>query len=436
MHDTKNSPTPGPADRAACLDAYRRVRRQSEDLAGNLTPEDQTAQSMPDASPAKWHLGHTSWFFDAFLLVPNLGGYEAFDETYYYLFNSYYELAGERHPRPQRGLLTRPPVDEIARYRRHVDDAMARLIDTASEDLWAEIAPLVELGLNHEQQHQELLLTDILHLFSLNPLKPAFQPYRPAPARQTAELGWAEFEGGLMETGHGGTGFAYDNEGPRHRVWLEPFRLASRTVTNGDWKQFMADGGYDDPLLWLADGWATVLAEGWQAPLYWREDEESEGGWTQMTLNGPQPVLDIDPVCHVSAYEAAAYAAWAGKRLPTEAEWEVASMGLENALEPSGNTLGSGLLRPVAPFEATDGLQQMFGDVWEWTGSAYSPYPGFTPPPGAVGEYNGKFMANQLVLKGGSCATPDGHVRATYRNFFYPHQRWQFFGLRLAEDAT
>ena len=404
---------------------FRRVRATSMELAGGLSPEDQVVQSMPDASPVKWHLAHTTWFFETFLLIPNLPRYRPFDPAFGYLFNSYYEAIGARHPRPRRGLVTRPGVAEVAAYRAHVDAAMLTLLERAEAE---RLAPLVTLGLAHEEQHQELILMDLLHLFSCNPLAPAYRPCRPAPSGPAHEGRWVAVDGGVVALGHDGEGFAFDNEGPRHEVLLRPFRLFSRPVTNGEWRAFIEGGGYRNPALWLSDGWATVQAEGWEAPAYWRWEED--GGWSEFTLLGKQPLDEDAPVCHVGFYEADAFARWAGKRLPTEAEWETAAAGLAAA----GNTLGSGLLRPVAAAEG-GGLAQMFGDVWEWTASAYSGYPGFRPAAGAVGEYNGKFMANQFVLRGGCCATPDGHVRATYRNFFYPHQRWMFSGVRLAEDA-
>jgi ergothioneine biosynthesis protein EgtB len=401
------------------------TRKLSLSLAAPLSDEDQVVQVMDDASPTKWHLAHTTWFFEAFLLKRFLPGYRVFDERFEYCFNSYYETVGDRHPRPSRGLLTRPSAEEVRDYRAHVDDALARLCDA---DLPETAAELIELGINHEQQHQELLLTDILSLFAGEPLKPAYAEADPGVRNSAAtKLEFLSFAGGIFEIGHQGEGFAYDNEGPRHEQLVRPFKLASRLVTNSDWIEFIADGGYAAPTLWLADGWNIVKGQGWQAPLYW---EEADGGYMQMSLRGFRPVDLAAPVCHVSFYEADAFARWAGLRLPTEFEWEVAASDLAVA----GRTLGAGHLRPM-PAERGAGLKQMYGDTWEWTSSAYLPYPGFKAPPGAVGEYNGKFMCNQFVLKGGSCATPDGHVRATYRNFFYPHQRWQFMGLRLAGDA-
>ncbi len=416
-------------ERQSLFQRYRTVRQQSEALVGGLAPEDMVPQSMPDASPAKWHIAHVTWFFETFLLVPHVPDYRPADPIFGFLFNSYYEAVGARHPRPQRGLLTRPTVAEVFAYRAHVDAAMARLIETADDALLHELTPLVELGFAHEEQHQELILMDLLHLFSQNAMAPAYRPFRPAPARTAPPVSWQRFDGGIVEIGADADAvFIFDCEGPRHQVLLRPFKLASRCITNGEWKAFIADGGYARPEFWLSDGWATVQREGWQAPLYWQKDD---GRWQAMTLAGLQPVDDHAPVCHVSFFEADAYARWAGKRLPTEGEWERASRGLAAA----GNTLGSGYLRPVAA-EAGPGLQQMFGDVWEWTQSPFSPYPGFKPAQGAVGEYNGKFMSSQMVLRGGCCATPDGHVRATYRNFFYPAMRWMFAGVRLAEDAA
>jgi ergothioneine biosynthesis protein EgtB len=409
------------------------VRQASLDLGARLSDEDQTPQSMTDASPAKWHLAHTSWFFEVMLLEPFLEGYTSFHPKFTYLFNSYYETVGARHERPKRGLLTRPSASEIRDYRAYVDAAMERLFDQApSLDAVQATADLVELGIAHEEQHQELLLTDILHLFSMNTLNPAFQSYRPIAAGKAPALGWIDFEGGIVEIGDPGDGFAFDNEGPRHDVLLRPFKLATRPVTAGEYIAFMADDGYRRPELWMSDGWATVQEFEWTAPLYW---QMSDGVWHVMSLSGLQEVNTQAPVSHVSYYEADAYARWAGARLPSETEWETAaaSDGVAEQMA-TGNFRGAGLLRP-RPAGDGDGLQQMFGDVWEWTSSAYAGYPGFAPVAGAVGEYNGKFMSNQMVLRGGSCVTPNDHVRASYRNFFYPHQRWQFMGLRLACDG-
>lgn len=414
--------------RAPLLAQFSDVRATTERLAAPLTGEDQTVQSMEDASPAKWHRAHTSWFFETFILGPFAEGYEPFDPDYGYLFNSYYEAVGARHPRPHRGLLTRPNAEEVGAYRTHVTSAVDELAANCDDQAWNEIEPLLILGLHHEQQHQELLLMDILHAFSCNPLEPAYARTTPLPAHKEFPLTWTEHNGGLVEIGRSGNAdtFTFDNEGPRHEVILRPFKIANRLVTNREWLAFMEDGGYQRPEFWLADGWAIVQQEEWTAPLYWRE--EDSGSWSAFGLRGRQP-LNLDaPVCHVSSYEADAYATWAGKRLPTEAEWETAAADVEL----KGNLLPREALRPL-PAENTD-MSQIIGDVWEHTRSPYTPYPGFKAPEGAVGEYNGKFMSNQMVLRGGCCVTPGGHIRTSYRNFFYPHQRWMFAGVRLAED--
>ena len=426
-----NGPALRTGDRHRLSTRYETVRSGSQALVAGLNEADVTVQSMPDASPAKWHLAHTTWFFESFVLMPRAQatGYQAFDERYFYLFNSYYEAAGPRHPRPRRGLLTRPSMAEVLQYRSYVDDALGRLLETLDPERDANTLELIELGTHHEQQHQELLLTDILHLFAQNPLRPAFRSPEPLAVSGVAPVPerWIDFEGGLSWHGHGGEGFAFDCETPRHQALLHPYRLCNRTVTNGEWIDFIEDGGYESPLLWLSDGWTTVCGESWNAPLYWhRRDDE----WWSMTLRGPQTVDRDAPVTHISYFEADAYARWAGRRLPTEFEWEAA--GSDRPLE--GNFLDSGRLRP-APAQNPGGLAQMYGDVWEWTASPYIAYPGFEPDPGAVGEYNGKFMCGQFVLRGGSCVTPPAHLRTSYRNFFYPQQRWQFTGLRLAEDA-
>jgi ergothioneine biosynthesis protein EgtB len=413
------------SDSQSLRDRLFETRRLSTELAAPLSDEDQVVQAMDDASPTKWHLAHTTWFFEAFLLKRFLPGYRVFDERFEYCFNSYYESVGARQPRAKRGLLTRPSAQEVRDYRDFVDAALKRLFD---QPLKQEASELIELGINHEQQHQELLLTDILALFAAEPLKP---PYREGgagvAASDAAPLSWIAFDGGIFEVGHDGKGFAYDNEGPRHEALIRPFKLADRCVTNAEWLEFIKDGGYATPTLWLADGWNTVKSQDWRGPLY---VEEAEGGLMQMSLLGFRPVDPAAPVTHISYYEADAFTRWAGYRLPTEFEWEVAAA----SVKVEGRTLGAGHLHPM-PASTGLGLKQMFGDVWEWTGSAYLPYPGFKAAPGAVGEYNGKFMVSQFVLRGGSCATPEGHVRQTYRNFFYPHQRWQFTGLRLAQDA-
>jgi ergothioneine biosynthesis protein EgtB len=415
-------------ERDALARRYASVRAHTEALAAPLSPEDQTVQSMPDASPTKWHRAHTSWFFETFLLQPLLPGYRAFDAAYAYLFNSYYEAVGPRYPRPERGLLSRPGTGEIAHYREHVDAAIARLIATLGEAPWRQAARLIELGLNHEEQHQELLLMDIKHVLALNPLQPAYVAPRARQAAAASPFGWIEEPGGLRQIGHDGEGFAFDNETPRHRTWLEPFRLGLRLVTCAEYLAFIDDGGYERAEFWLSDGWATVQQQGWRAPLYWRRED---GAWSIFTLTGRRALDPAEPVVHVSCYEADAYARWAGKRLPREAEWEVAAAA--DGAPLGRNLLERGLLHPAPAAGA--GLQQMIGDAWEWTASPYVAYPGYRPPAGAIGEYNGKFMSNQMVLRGGAAVTPAGHVRFTYRNFFPPAARWAFGGIRLAEDA-
>jgi ergothioneine biosynthesis protein EgtB len=392
-------------ERARLRDAYRAVRSETERRAGPLSPEDQVVQSMPDTSPTKWHRAHTTWFFEQFLLKEYLEGYPIFDERFAFLFNSYYVAAGPRHDRPRRGLLTRPATSEVASYRAHVDAAVERLIVDSSAETYAKIAPLVELGLHHEQQHQELLLTDILHAFAQNPVSPAYNAnWR--PPRVVIETGDIEIAEAVQSIGHTGNGFHFDNEGPVHRELVGPVKVARSLVTNAEWLEFMRDGGYTRPELWLSDGWAVIAAEGWNAPGYWKEIDSK---WHAVTLRGLQPVDLAAPVCHISYYEADAYARWTGKSLPSEAEWEIAARSGE--------------------------LSDAYGVVWQWTRSSYSPYPGYVAPPGAIGEYNGKFMVNQMVLRGSSHATPDGHTRPTYRNFFHPPARWQFTGLRLSENV-
>ena len=404
-------------------DAYRAVREQTVALCAPLEREDFVVQSMPDASPAKWHLAHTTWFFERFVLREAFPELAPYDERYDYIFNSYYDSVGARHARAERGLLTRPTVDEILGYRRCVDERMCGLLDSAAVD--AMLLTRIELGVHHEQQHQELLLTDIKHAFSLNPLEPAYARATPHCVASVAPLAWHRFGEGLHEIGAAPGAFCFDNETPRHRVHVHSFALAHRLVTNGEFLEFIRDGGYDRPGHWLADGWALRQAQAWRRPLYWSDSLES-----QFTLAGRRPIVAAEPVCHLSYYEADAYARWAGARLPTEAEWEVAS----RTQGASGNFVEGGQLAPSAATAGTE-LQQMLGAAWEWTASAYSPYPGFRVSAGALGEYNGKFMANQYVLRGGSCATPAAHIRRSYRNFFYPHQRWQFAGIRLAKDA-
>ncbi len=416
-------------ERARLMQRYADIRRRTEALSAPLSAEDQTVQSMPDVSPTKWHRAHTTWFFETFLLAPCAPGYRPFHPSFAYLFNSYYEGVGPRHPRPQRGLISRPGIAEIGAYRAHVDAAMAEFIAALGSDAWDEASHLIELGLHHEQQHQELLLMDIKHVLSLNPLQPAYAAASGHAVPAAAPMSWIEFAGGLRQIGHVGDGFAFDNEGPRHKVWVEPFRLASRLVTCGEYQDFIEDGGYRRAELWLSDGWGVVQQEGWGSPLYWRHDED---GWTIFTLAGRRPLEPAEPVCHVSFYEADAFARWSGKRLPREAEWELAATEAQVPL--SGNLLDRGMLHPQ-PAERNNGLQQMIGDVWEWTASPYVAYPAFLPAAGAVGEYNGKFMSGQMVLRGGAAVTPADHMRVTYRNFFPPAARWAFGGLRLAEDA-
>jgi ergothioneine biosynthesis protein EgtB len=402
---------------------YRAVRAATEALCAPLSPEDCAAQSMREASPAKWHLAHTSWFFETFVLEPG-GGYRPFHPQFRVLFNSYYNAVGEQYQRPWRGLLSRPSLAEVLRYRAHVDTAMLRRLEGSIAE---PLAGVVELGLHHEQQHQELILTDIKHLFSFNPLHPVYHERPQTPLSDIAALTWHRHPAGVRHIGHEGGGFAFDNEQPRHRVFIEAFELASRPISNGEFLAFIEDGGYRRPELWLSDGWNAVTSKGWCAPLYW---EPRDGGWLVHTLAGPYLLRPDEPVCHISFYEADAYARWAGARLPTEAEWECAAA----ALPVGGNFVDSGLLHP-APGSHVVEPAQMFGDVWEWTSSAYGPYPGYRPSAGALGEYNGKFMCSQMVLRGGSCATPRSHIRPTYRNFFPPDARWQFSGLRLARDA-
>ncbi|MBD1916715.1 MULTISPECIES: ergothioneine biosynthesis protein EgtB [Cyanophyceae] len=414
-----------PLEKPDTISRYRAVRHLSEALCQPLEIEDYGVQAMADVSPPKWHLAHTTWFFETFLLRPYLESYPEFHPGYGYLFNSYYEAVGDRHPRAQRGLLSRPTVNEVYQYRAHVDEAMERLLrDRAGHPA---VAKLTTLGLHHEQQHQELLLTDLKYNLAINPLRPAYrQDVAVAQCACSTPLEFVEFSGGLYDIGHQATGFSFDNEGPTHPVYLQDFALANRLVTNGEYLEFMADKGYQTAAHWLAEGWAMVQSEGWQAPLYW---EQRDGQWWIFTLGGLQPVNLMEPVCHLSYFEADAFAQWRGCRLPTEAEWEVAASGASI----QGNLLAADHLHPQ-PASKSQKLQQLYGDVWEWTQSAYLPYPGFRPAPGAVGEYNGKFMCNQMVLRGGSCVTPHGHIRPSYRNFFPPSARWQFSGLRLARE--
>lgn len=427
------SATASPVLSSGLVASFRAARRHTLALCEPLTPEDMMVQSCPEASPAKWHLAHTTWFFESFVLNEFLPGYRLFNPDFPWLFNSYYESFSQFPEKRLRSSFSRPGLDEILRYRRHVDAAMDRLLEHEPEP---EALRRIELGVNHEEQHQELLLTDILNAFFTNPLRPAYrqdhsQGSEIGKRAETQPLIFQQFNGGLREAGHAGPGFCFDNELPRHRVWLEPFSLANRLVTCGEFAEFIADGGYRRAELWLSAGWAAVKANGWRAPLYWTE---RDGAWTLFTLRGEQSLerLKSAPVSQVSYYEADAYARWAGLRLPTEFEWETAA----EDRPVDGNLLDSGQLTPV-PASAAEPIQnengtKYFGDCWVWTGSAYLGYPGFRPLPGALGEYNGKFMSGQMVLRGGSCVTPARHIRSTYRNFFSPETRWQFSGIRLA----
>ena len=435
----QTSPTTGTAASASRFEA---VRQQTLTLAVPLSEADCQAQSMPDASPTKWHLAHTTWFFETFILERFESGFQPFDPAFRMLFNSYYQGVGEAYPRPQRGLITRPDLAKVRAYRAQVDARMAALLAHGADN---ELAVLLELGLQHEQQHQELLLTDIKHLLSCNPTNPVYHPQCPLPAVVPQPLRWCVFDGGITEIGHAGEGFAFDNETPRHAVLLQPYAMASRLVTNGEWLTFMQAGGYADSRWWMAAGWDWVRTQGIQAPLYWQQGQDMTpcDGWTHFTLHGRVPVDPDTPVVHISWFEADAYARWLGTqtgeclRLPTEAEWEHAAQRLSPAQQASGNFLDNGTLHPVPLSCHADGAsdpQQMGGDVWEWTASPYTAYPGYRPWAGAVGEYNGKFMVDQMVLRGGSCATPRDHIRSSYRNFFPTHSRWQFMGVRLAKD--
>lgn len=426
-----------PWDADTLVDRFDQVRAYTEALATPLSPEDQTVQSMPDVSPTKWHRAHVTWFFETFVLADHEQGFAPFQDKYWFLFNSYYEAVGPRFSRPHRGVISRPGAHDVGVYRGNVDARVRDLIGSLDGGTLEKLTPTIELGFHHEQQHQELLLMDIKHVLSLNPLRPAY--VERSGANGTAEpdaLGWVDVEGGLVEIGHEGDGFSFDNELPRHQVWLEPFRLADRLVTNGEWLEFIADGGYQRHDLWLSDGWARVTQEEWRAPFYW---DQVDGVWFEHTLHGTWPVDPALPATHVSFYEADAFAAWAGKRLPTEAEWEHAV-----ATDGAGTEVGGNLADVVsfhprpAPASGPGGprVRQAFGDCWEWTSSSYLPYPGFHPAEGAIGEYNGKFMSSQMVLRGGCALTPPGHARASYRNFFPPGARWAMSGVRLADGGA
>lgn len=414
------------------IEFYKTVREFSHTLAEPLEIEDYVVQSMPDVSPTKWHLAHTSWFFETFVLSKAMSDYKSPDPQYAYLFNSYYVQAGERHLRPKRGLISRPTVEQTYSYRNHVDESMIQFMKNASEKEWQELSSVIEIGIHHEQQHQELIVTDIKHVLSENPLYPKYRSKNNiADESNTAEeLKWVDFDEGIYDIGNQGNGFGYDNEYPNHKVYLNPYKLASRLVTNSEYVEFIDDGGYETPEIWLSEGWATVEANNWRAPLYW---QKKDGKWMQFTLSGLRKIEPDEPVSHVSYFEADAYARWAGSRLPTEAEWEVAASNLI----VEGNFVDNMNFHPVGLDIGTNGspIKQMYGDVWEWTQSSYSAYPGYKPAPGALGEYNGKFMCNQMVLRGGSCATSKSHIRKTYRNFFPTSARWQFMGIRLAKDG-
>jgi ergothioneine biosynthesis protein EgtB len=416
--------------RQSLVEQYKQVRSFSEQLCIPLVTEDYVIQSMPDVSPTKWHLAHVTWFWETFLLSPARPDYKSPHPQYAYLFNSYYNSLGERHCRPKRGLISRPTVKETYQYRAYVDEQVLDLLERIDERRLAELTPIILIGLNHEQQHQELMLTDIKHVLSSNPLHPSYQERTHTSTASVPPLEWVSYPEGIYWIGYEGDGFCYDNEVPRHRQFLEPFQIASRLVTNGEYLEFIEDGGYQNPLLWLSEGWNTVQTREWQAPLYW---EKQDGEWWVMTLSGFRKVDKNEPACHVSYFEADAYARWANARLATEFEWEVAAQDVSI----KGNFVESGLYHPapLQPLAAQGKLSQMYGDVWEWTQSSYSPYPGYKPAPGAVGEYNGKFMCNQYVLRGGSCATSSSHIRPTYRNFFPADAQWQFMGIRLAREV-
>jgi ergothioneine biosynthesis protein EgtB len=421
-----NQPSKRPDDLGA---AYNRVRELSESLCETLQPEDCVVQTVPEVSPTKWHLAHTSWFFEAFVLKEALSDYTPINAQYSYLFNSYYNAAGKMHCRPKRGLISRPTLSETLEYRHRVDALMEGILE--NQDLLKRFAPTIVLGINHEQQHQELMLTDIKHVFSENPLRPIFRKRAETMCSRVPPVRWVPFKAGVYQIGHAGGGFFYDNEEPRHRQFVEDFHLASRLVTNREYIEFIEDGGYHRPEFWLSLGWYTVGEQRWEAPLYW---EGGDGTWSIFTLTGVCELDKNEPVCHVSYFEADAFARWAGARLPTEFEWEIAAGDLPRI----GNFVENETFhpKPIDESVAPESIAQMFGDLWEWTSSSYSPYPGYVTAPGALGEYNGKFMCNQYVLRGGSCATSQSHIRKTYRNFFPPNARWQFMGIRLAKGVN
>jgi ergothioneine biosynthesis protein EgtB len=436
----------GPSHNTGLIEHYLKVRQQTLDLAAPLSDEDCQAQSMPDASPVKWHLAHVTWFFETFILEKYEKGFVPFHPAFRVLFNSYYQQVGEQHPRPQRGLLTRPSLQEVKAWRAQVDERICSLLQQSPSKELTEIIELVTLGLHHEQQHQELLLTDVKHLLSCGALEPVYRKNWPLASVTAPAAQWIGFEGGLAEIGHGGGSFKFDNETPRHCVHLAPYELMNRLVTHGQWLEFVEDGGYQDSRWWLSAGWQWLQSSPIEAPLYWRREGDTarHGGWTSFTLHGRVPIDPHTPITHISYFEADAFARWKaaadqgfyGARLPTEAEWEAAIALEEQQHIAQGNFLESQALHPMPVANARNGLMQAMGDVWQWTSSSYSAYPGYQPWEGAVGEYNGKFMINQYVLRGGSCATPRQHIRATYRNFFPTEARWQFTGLRLARHLT
>ncbi len=424
---TINEETDSYLSRNNLLNRFKAVRNFSLEICKPLITEDYVIQSMPDISPTKWHLSHTSWFFETFILKEASENYKSLHPQYAYLFNSYYIQAGERFERPKRGLLSRPSVKEVYQYREYVDKNMIGFLESSSEKIFQKLAPVIEIGLHHEQQHQELMLTDIKHVFSINPLYPVYMDIEDKRAENLSSIKWIPFEEGIFKIGFEEEGFSYDNETPQHKEYVEPFSLASRLITNGEYIKFIEDRCYNKPELWLSDGAATVASEKWEVPFYWKK---IDGDWWNFKLTGFKKVNPDEPVCHVSFYEADAFARWIGARLPTEAEWEVAASNLKI----KGNFVENKNFHPVPVEKGESELKQMFGDVWEWTRSSYSPYPGYKTLPGALGEYNGKFMSGQMVLRGGSCATSETHIRKTYRNFFPPNARWQFMGIRLAKD--